>query len=203
MTAKKKDNELEEAMAEALAAVERAEQTAPKRSNRKKDPALEDSLEFEDDAVEVEAEESEETEENEGLRSQLLRVAADFENYRKRADRQLEEVRRFGNEKLLRDLLPVMDNLERALQHAPEKNDPVLEGIRMVAKQFLDVLMSYGVKGFGSRGEPFDPERHEAMGKAPSKEHAPGTVVEEMCKGYFLHDRLLRAAQVTIATDAN
>ena len=111
----------------------------------------------------------------------------------------MEEARRFGAEKVLYDLLAVVDNLERALTHAEGDTSPMVEGVRMVTKQFLDVLAQHGVQGFDSLGQPFDPERHEAMGQAPAGDRAPGTILEEMLKGYFLHDRLLRPAQVIVA----
>jgi len=133
------------------------------------------------------------------LRDRLLRLAADFENYRKRVAREAHEARRYGIEGLLRDLLPVIDNLDRALAHAEGEKNPVIDGIRLVGKQCLDVLANYGVKSFSSLGQPFDPERHEAVGQAPGGEMAPGTVLEEMAKGYFLHDRLLRPAHVIVA----
>jgi molecular chaperone GrpE len=190
------NNALENAMAEALEAVERAEK------NREEEDA---GLAVPEDVVTLEAsmEDPEagaatsETEQD--LRDQLLRLAADFENYRKRTVRQLEDTRRYGVEKVLSDILPVVDNLERALAHAEGDSSPMVEGVRMVTKQFLDVLALHGVQGFDSLGEAFDPERHEAMGQVPAGDRPPGSIIEEMLKGYFLHERLLRPAQVIVA----
>jgi molecular chaperone GrpE len=188
MAAKQQKDALEEAMAEALASVERAEQEP--------DEASEEGLEVVDESEVVAADEGSVQE----LHERLLRLGADFDNFRKRSVRQLEEARQFGAERVLYDLLAVIDNLERALSHAQGDNSPMVEGVRMVTKQFLDVLGMHGVNGFESTDEPFDPERHEAMGQAPcDADHPPGTVVEEMLKGYFLHDRLLRPAQVVVA----
>lgn len=135
---------------------------------------------------------------NAALKDQLLRLAADFENFRKRMRREQDDLRRFAVEGVVRDLLPVLDNLERALQHGAE-NDPLVAGVRMVAKQFVDALATYGVRPFSSVGATFDPERHEAVSQAPAGDVSPGTVLEELVRGYLLHDRLLRPARVVIA----
>lgn len=133
------------------------------------------------------------------MRDQMLRLGADFENLRKRSHREVDEARKLGMERLARDILPAVDNLERALQHA-RAGDPVIDGVRMVAKQMLDVLGQYGVRSFESVGQPFDPERHEALSQIAAPGAAPGSVVAEMQRGYMMHDRLLRPAQVAIAS---
>jgi molecular chaperone GrpE len=133
-----------------------------------------------------------------GLKDQLLRLAADFDNFRKRVRKEQEEVRKYGNETLLQDVLPVLDNLERALAHADNDKSPVLQGVRMVAKQLVDALGRYGVQTFATVGKAFDPEKHEAVSQQPSEEK-PGTIVSELQKGYVLHDRLLRPARVVVA----
>lgn len=129
----------------------------------------------------------------------FVRVSADFDNFRKRAAREKEETIRLGNERLLKDLLPVLDNLERALAAGGADAEGLLTGIRMVLKQFVDTLGRYGVTGFSAIGEPFDPARHEALMQQESTEVAPGTVVSELVKGYFLNDRLVRPAAVVVA----
>lgn len=134
------------------------------------------------------------------LKDQLLRLAADFDNFRKRTEREREENKRFAAEGLLSDLLPVVDNLERALAHAGEDDDPVVAGVRMVSRQFVDVLATNGVKPFDSHHCPFDPKLHEAVGQMPTADQPPGTVVQELQKGYLLHDRLHRPARVIVAT---
>jgi molecular chaperone GrpE len=129
----------------------------------------------------------------------LLRTAAEFDNFRKRALKEKEDVQRFGIERLLKDFLPVMDNLERALDHA-EQHDPkqVIEGVRLVQKLFETTLAKHGVVGFSAMGQPFDPGVHEALMQQESDEPA-GTVVSEMAKGYKLNDRLVRPAAVVVA----
>lgn len=139
-----------------------------------------------------------------GLREQLLRKSADFENFRKRSRQEADEQRRYNIQKVLIDMLPVIDNLDRALLHAPkDSKDAVLEGVRMVAKQWHDVLGNYGVKAFTSQGERFDPERHEAVGQQTSPTNAPGTVLTEHISGYMIHERLLRPARVVVADQAS
>lgn len=131
----------------------------------------------------------------------LLRQAAELENFKKRAAREKGETIRFANEELIKDLLPVVDNLERAVDHAKGggNGQPLLEGIEMVLKVLVDTLGKYGVKQISAMGEKFDPERHEAIAQVEDQEHEPNTVVVEHHKGYYLLDRLLRPALVSIA----
>jgi molecular chaperone GrpE len=129
-----------------------------------------------------------------------LRALADLDNLRKRAGRERDEHARFSQEKLLRDLLPVLDNLDRALEHAdtPARPEALTSGIRITRKLFEDVLGRYGVRSFSAAQQPFDPRLHEAMQSVES-EKAPGTVVSEMVRGYTLHERLLRPAMVVVS----
>jgi molecular chaperone GrpE len=137
-------------------------------------------------------------------RDRMLRIAADADNTRKRAIKERNEAIKFGQEGLLRDLLPALDNLERTLAHIPpDPGDPVVQGLKeglgMILKQFQDTLAKHDLTGFSSMGEMFDPTRHEALNKKETDEAEPGTVLEELHRGYLLHDRLLRAALVTVA----
>ncbi|HUJ28261.1 MAG TPA: nucleotide exchange factor GrpE [Myxococcales bacterium] len=129
----------------------------------------------------------------------LLRTAAEFENFKKRAQKERDDAAKFGNERLLKDFLPVMDNLERALDHA-EQHDlkQVIEGVKLVQKLFETTLGKHGVTGFSAVGKPFDPAVHEALMQQESDEPA-NTVLSEMAKGYKLHDRLVRPAAVVVA----
>jgi molecular chaperone GrpE len=131
----------------------------------------------------------------------LLRQAAETENYKKRMARDKEEAIRYANESLIRDLLPVLDNLERATEHAKGGGNgkPLLEGIDMVLKGFIDVLGKHGVTQISAKGERFNPEIHEAFAQVGSEDHEPNTVVEEVHKGYFLLNRLLRPSLVSVA----
>lgn len=133
------------------------------------------------------------------LKDQLLRLAADFDNYRKRAQREFEQTRRFGIERLLGDLLPVFDAVDRAIGYVGDSREPFAEGVRLIARQAVDALTRHGVKGFASVGQPFDPTLHEAVGIDSTKEAPPGIVLEEHQRGYLLHDRLLRPAKVIVS----
>ncbi|MBN1959836.1 MAG: nucleotide exchange factor GrpE [Deltaproteobacteria bacterium] len=133
------------------------------------------------------------------LREQLLRLAADFDNYRKRTTREQQEIREYGVTQLLQDILPVLDNFDRALYHTENDNNPVIDGIRLVSKQLIDTLARHGVQSFVSLGESFDPERHEAIAQLAVSSEQAGTIVEELQKGYMLRARLLRPAKVVVA----
>ena len=196
---------MDEAMEEALASVDRveAESTQPADSGIV-DPsdATEIPVELDDeDVIAVNADEVVDADaggaDMASMKEQLLRLAADFENFRKRAHRDQEALRKFGIEQVMRGLLPVIDNLTRALEHSDES--PFSDGVKMVAKQFSDTLAEHGVKSFKSVGDVFDPELHEAMGQAPTEDAIPGTVFQEMETGFMLHDRLLRPAKVLVA----
>ncbi|RDV39452.1 nucleotide exchange factor GrpE [Bradymonadaceae bacterium TMQ3] len=158
------------------------------------------------DALKVELEAArtrlgEVSDERDELKNKLMRSVADLENYRRRADREKDDLRKYGIDKVVSDLIPAVDNLERALQHAEGKEDPssIVDGVTMVYKQIVNALAKYGVQGFVSKGEHFDPQRHEAIQQVESTEFDTGTIVEEYQKGYFLHDRLLRPALVAVA----
>lgn len=131
----------------------------------------------------------------------FLRQVAELENFKKRMAREKGEAIRYANENLMKDLLPVLDNLERAVDHAQGGGNgkPLLEGVEMVLKGFLDVLNKYGVTQIPAKGESFDPEKHEAIAQVESEAYEPNTVVEEHHKGYYLLDRLLRPSLVSVA----
>ena len=129
----------------------------------------------------------------------LLRSAAEFENFKKRAMKEKEDVQKFGAERMLRDFLPVADNLARALDHAEEHAlAQVLEGVKLVQKQLEAALGKHGVTVFSAVGKPFDPTLHEALMQQES-DAPPNTVVSEMARGYKLNDRLIRPAAVVVA----
>jgi len=131
----------------------------------------------------------------------LLRAAADLENYKKRAQRERDELQKFGVEKFAKDLLPVVDNLDRALAAAPA-GDPLVDGVKLVRASLEQALGRFGVKAFSAMGQPFDPALHEALLQMPSGDQAPGTVVLEHARGFTLHERLLRPAMVGVAVAA-
>jgi molecular chaperone GrpE len=128
------------------------------------------------------------------------RLAADFENFKRRSRQDLADRTQYANEELVRKLLPILDNFKRALDHAPENVDPGwYEGIKLVARQFEDTLQAQGLSTIAAVGQPFDPAQHEAIAREETDEHEEGTVVEEMRPGYRLHDRVLRPTLVKVA----
>jgi molecular chaperone GrpE len=131
----------------------------------------------------------------------LLRVAADFDNYKKRAAKEKEEWTKFANEDLIKATLPFIDNLERAVNHAEKVEDTavLIEGVRLTIQQLLQSLNKFGLSSFDSVGRPFDPTVHEAILVVPTDQHEPNQVVEEFQKGYLLNDRLLRPASVSVS----
>ena len=131
----------------------------------------------------------------------MLRAMADLENFKKRAQKEREEVQRFGVERLLKDFLPVVDNLDRAIDHAQASVDleSFRQGVQMTRKLFEDALAKHGIKSFSARGKPFDPHFHEAMQQLESSDVPPNHVVAEVLKGYLLNERLVRPALVVVA----
>ena len=130
-----------------------------------------------------------------------VRQIAEAENFKKRNARERDDAIRYANEMLLKDLLPVIDNLERAIAHAAsgENGKPLVEGVEMVLKGFLDALSKFGVSQIFAVGQPFDPSKHEAIAQVVSDSHEPNVVIEELHRGYMFRDRLLRAALVSVA----
>ncbi len=137
-------------------------------------------------------------EENRDLKDRYLRSLADFENYRKRADREKAEFYKYALAETLRELLPVLDNFDRALDHA-EEGDDFHKGVLLICKQLFDVLRKHGLRPVDEAGIPFDPKIHEAVVRVEDPAVPSHTVVSVLQKGYFLHDRLLRPAMVKVA----
>jgi molecular chaperone GrpE len=133
----------------------------------------------------------------------LLRVSAEFDNYKKRSARESSEFRKYANQALLKDLLPVVDNLDLAINSTGGQSEiekSLLEGLEITRKEILKVLEKYHVTPIEAVGRPFDPEYHEAAMRQESDEHAENTVISEFQKGYLIHDRLLRPAMVVVAS---
>jgi molecular chaperone GrpE len=140
------------------------------------------------------------TRELEAQQDRHLRAVAEFDNVRKRNAREREEHTRYANESLLRDLLPVLDNLDRALQAARgEPTTSLATGVELIQRELFRVLEKFGLTAFTSVGQPFDPERHEAIARMPSADLPDMTVAGETARGYLLHGRVLRPALVTVA----
>ena len=132
----------------------------------------------------------------------LLRVSAEFENYKKRAAREMNEFKKFANESFAKSMLPVVDNLDRAIASSSNDeyaNRSVVEGVNMTLKEILKVFDQFGIKPFESLGEPFNPGFHQAMMQEETADHPENTVLNELQKGYMIHDRLLRPAMVVVS----
>ncbi|MCX8064865.1 MAG: nucleotide exchange factor GrpE [Candidatus Hydrogenedentes bacterium] len=140
----------------------------------------------------------EKTKEAEELRDKWLRVCAEFDNYRKRVQKEIREVRELATEALIKDLLPVLDNFERALQHAPDPEDPFVEGVRMIFNQLNEVLKERGVVSIEAGGQMFDPNVHDALAQVESA-LPEGTVVQVYERGYRMGNHLLRPAKVVVS----
>jgi len=176
--------ELEEAMREAMEAVEAREEERREARGAAGGPA----------------------EEVAAVQDRLLRLAADFENFRKRTLREKEEAWRYGHQNLVKDLLATVDNLERAIEHARGSEggdlEGLLQGVELVLHELLGVLGQYGLEEIDAEGRPFDPAFHEAMVQQPDPSVAPNTVLQVYQKGYRLRDRLLRPARVVVSGPA-
>lgn len=132
----------------------------------------------------------------------LLRVSAEFDNYKKRTAREMQDVIKYANEKIFKELLTVVDNLERAIEAAGvdrADDDPLVKGIHLTLSEVLKILERHKISPVKALGEPFDPAYHQAMMQEEVADQAPNTVVREMQKGYVIHDRLLRPSMVVVS----
>jgi molecular chaperone GrpE len=135
------------------------------------------------------------------VRDIYLRKLAEFDNFRKRVDREREDYRQAGVEDMVGDLLPILDNFDRALQHAEDDSGALLQGVEMISRQLWDVLERRGVEEINPVGEEFNPELHEAVQRVEDDKLQPGTVAWVMLKGYAMGDRLIRPAMVGVAVE--
>lgn len=181
------------------------DERAPPRKSGGQDMLLQSYIDARNEAVKV----LEQTQkEAKSLRERLLRVSAEFENYKKRQGREKQDAIKFANEGVLKELLPVLDNFERAIAGSrgasegdPQKTlDTVVQGVEMVFKQLSDSLKRFGVEGFSAVGERFDPARHEAVATREDVSVPNQTVLEEYQRGYMLHGRLVRPAMVIVSS---
>jgi molecular chaperone GrpE len=178
-------------------------------------PELENQTQAEEEEIEQEEPFDPETADGEALlakyreleaelseaQEQVLRTAADAENFKKRLQREKEEQTRYANESFMRELLTVIDNLERALEHSGTEASQggLVEGLTMTLKGFLDTLARFGCTQVEATGKPFDPNFHEAVSQEESADHEPNTVLQVLQKGYMLKERLLRPAMVLVS----
>jgi len=147
---------------------------------------------------------AEKEEELKQAQDRILRLAAEFDNTRKRLEREKTDSICYANESIMREFLPVIDNLERALEHGEKEEgcQSLLEGVRMTLKGLLDAFGKFGGSQFASVGQPFDPNLHEAVTQETTSEYPDMTITREFQKGYMLRDRLLRPAMVGVARSA-
>jgi molecular chaperone GrpE len=148
----------------------------------------------------IRAQLEEKTREASGYFDKWIRLQAEFENYKKRIQKEKSDQMKFGNEALLRAVLPVLDNLERAIDHGREAREaqPLLAGVEMTLKQFFNTLEQFGAKPIPAVGEVFNPEKHEAVSQVES-DFESNRVVSEVQRGYLFHERLLRPAKVIVS----
>jgi len=186
----KKDTDAEETAAES------------KMESPHSEPAKTDRVEGDDPIKDLEAKlESKEQEAKENY-ERLLRVSAEFENYKKRTSRDLEELRKFANQSLIKEMLSVVDNLELAMNSTNGHktiDKGLLQGLDMTHKEILKVFEKFEVRPIDAMGQTFDPTFHEAVMPEETDEFAENTVINELQKGYLIHDRLLRPSMVVVA----
>ncbi len=171
-----------------------AEQSSPADSHVADEPVTETAGQSDRDALAVERDD---------LLARLQRLGADYQNYQKRVKRDIDQAREFANEDLMKSLLVVLDDMERALVAARENHpadDPLLTGMQLVHDKTIETLKRFGVDLIEAVGKPFDPDRHTAMMQQPSDEHPSQTVLGEIQKGYTLKGRTLRPAAVIVST---
>lgn len=139
--------------------------------------------------------------ERDDFRERWLRAQAELENYRKRSQKELEQERQYRSLPVARDVLPALDNLQRALQVAKTSKDvdQLLQGVQMVATQLQEALTRHAVVPIEAVGKPFDPNLHEAIQQAPSKDHPPMTILHEVERGYQMYDRVVRPSKVIVS----
>lgn len=142
------------------------------------------------------------TEECKALNDKYLRHAAEFENYKRLTQRDQRDQIRFGNEQLLKELLPVVDNMERAIKAARTNggDSALIQGVELTLKQLSGILAKFGVQTIETAGQDFDPSAHQAVSYGPSNDVPANKVLDEFQRGYRLHDRILRAAMVSVSS---
>ena len=164
--------------------------------------SLEEDSSVADAGSSVQDELTRKTEECKAINDKYLRLAAEFENYKRLTQRDQREQIRFGNEQLLKELLPVVDNMERAIKAARTNgsDSALVQGVELTLKQLSGILTKFGVQAIETAGQDFDPSAHQAVSYGPSNYVPANKVLDEFQKGYRLHDRILRAAMVSVSS---
>lgn len=191
-----------------------SEETAENENTEEAAPAMDDydeskgetgdvdEVDAKDPVKELEAKLESKEEEAKETYDRLLRVSADFENYKKRSTREMEEFRKYANQSLLKEMLSVVDNLELAINSSNEEQEAdknLIEGLNLTLNEILRVFEKFNVKPIKAHGETFDPTFHEAVMREETDDFPENTVISELQKGYLIHDRLLRPAMVVVA----
>ncbi len=173
---------------------EKEKASKKKAKSGKQDLTKKDKKKSESEIAELKAE-------IEANKDRILRISAEFENYKKRSAKEMDDFRKFANESLFKRLLTVVDNLERAISSGEDGSDAkaLLEGIKMTHREIVKFLESFNVKPVEAHGKPFDPAFHQAVTQQESDQYPDNTVVDELQKGYLLHDRLIRPAMVVVS----
>ena len=182
--------------------VDKEEKVSKKKVSEKKVSEKKDKVKIADHLKEMETRLESVEQEAKEAHDRFLRVSAEFENYKKRSAREMDEFRKFANESLLREMLTVVDNLERALNSSNndnQANSHIAEGVDMTLKEILKVFEKFNVKPIEALGKPFDPNFHQAAMRKETNERPENTVLNELEKGYMIHDRLLRPAMVVVS----
>ena len=195
------ETEASETAAEAEKEPEETE-AAPEGGAAQEEPPTEAGGDEPDAKVVPESAEAkpEETKAEPDWKDMYARALADFDNYRKRASRDREELVKFATSEAVKDMLPTADNLALALSQAKDKEDPFVKGVQLACDGFLAALKKHGAEPFDSLGETLDPNRHEAIATLPSETVEEGKISTEVKKGWMLNGRLLRAAQVVVSS---
>jgi molecular chaperone GrpE len=181
------------------------EKASTARENREDENSLKRAADelTDQSADELKAELEQKTREAEENYDRLLRISADFENYKKRTAREMDDFKKFANQSLIKELLPVVDNLELAIKSSAESENSrdanLLDGVELTRKEILKVFENFNVEPIDALGQAFDPNFHEAVMREESDEVPENTVVNELQKGYLMNERLLRPSMVVVA----
>lgn len=190
------DSEEQTQNTEAKEVIEKNKETSKSTETKSEDLAAEDPIRELERKLKATEEEAKET------YDRFLRVSAEFDNYKKRSAREMEDFRKFANQSLLKEMLSVVDNLELAINSAnvnPKSYSSLKEGLDLTHREIMRVFDKFNVRPIESKGKSFDPTYHEAVMQEETDDYPENTVINEMQKGYLIHDRLLRPAMVVVA----
>ncbi|MGD9899840.1 MAG: nucleotide exchange factor GrpE, partial [Calditrichaceae bacterium] len=181
--------------------VETEEKDVKSKSKKTKSKEDKQIAEFESQIEKLGAENKKLEEENKQLKDKMLRISAEFENYKNRREKEAIQLIEYANEGLISDILPVIDDLERSIIHANDDNNSnsIKEGIKLVYKNLMNTLEKKGLQPIIAVGEEFDPEKHQALVQVDSEKFESGYVVDEHLKGYNLNGKVIRHSQVLVA----